>query len=338
VMRFTPTIVYTFYQDHEGSITHVYGGLTLAETYRYDAFGQPKILSPTGSQLTTSAINNRFMFTGREWAPVNLGFYEYRARAYHPGLGRFMSEDPKGFDAGDYNLFRYCGNDPEDRADPMGLQTIGDAAERAAEVQRSYMQSLGAAARFGMMELADQTSLQGNAAAAMVNAYNNGTGSGAAQPSASQAGGTAGRTGAPSASNYAPGEAYKATRTYENYDPEHFPDGKIRSRSEVFIKIFDRDGKPVSGVEVTELKPLKIENQRNLASTQAEEGFTRRTQSNGQLEGGPDHWYHTFSKADGFVIKTQSLQAGGRTLSWTTKQTIYGLDELGTARVGYFDH
>jgi RHS repeat-associated protein len=47
-------------------------------------------------------------------------FYEYRARAYHPGLGRFMSEDPKLFDAGDYNLFRYCHNDPVDFADPMG--------------------------------------------------------------------------------------------------------------------------------------------------------------------------------------------------------------------------
>src|SRR5579884_2715725 len=34
---------------------------------------------------------------------------------------RFMSEDPKLFDAGDYNLFRYCHNDPIDFTDPMGL-------------------------------------------------------------------------------------------------------------------------------------------------------------------------------------------------------------------------
>ena len=31
-----------------------------------------------------------------------------------------MSEDPKRFDAGDYNLFRYCHNDPIDFTDPMG--------------------------------------------------------------------------------------------------------------------------------------------------------------------------------------------------------------------------
>ncbi len=33
-----------------------------------------------------------------------------------------MSEDPKLFDAGDYNLFRYCHNDPIDNVDPMGLE------------------------------------------------------------------------------------------------------------------------------------------------------------------------------------------------------------------------
>jgi RHS repeat-associated protein len=73
--------------------------------------------------------NNRFLFTGREYA-ASFGFYEYRARAYHPGLGRFMSEDPKLFDAGDYNLFRYCHNDPIDFTDPMGLDAVpnGDGA------------------------------------------------------------------------------------------------------------------------------------------------------------------------------------------------------------------
>jgi len=51
----------------------------------------------------------------------HVGFYENRARAYHPGLGRFMSEDPMGFSAGDANLYRYCGNDPVNGADPTGL-------------------------------------------------------------------------------------------------------------------------------------------------------------------------------------------------------------------------
>ena len=69
-------------------------------------------------------INNRFLFTGREYQE-KFGFYEFRARAYNPTIGRFMSEDPKGYDAGDYNLYRDRANDPLDRTDPMGLVASG---------------------------------------------------------------------------------------------------------------------------------------------------------------------------------------------------------------------
>src|SRR5262249_34125302 len=85
----------------------------------------------SGTQIPSTAFNNRFLFTGREYAATFQGnyvpwfkFYEYRARAYNPQLGRFMSEDPKGFNAGDYNLFRYCHNDPIDFTDPLGLEFI----------------------------------------------------------------------------------------------------------------------------------------------------------------------------------------------------------------------
>ena len=121
VLRTVGSTNYFYYQDHEGSITHIYNGATLTEQYRYDVFGAPTIADGNGTTLTnpSPAIGNRFMFTGREYT-ATFGVYEYRNRAYHPGLGRFMSEDPKGFAAGDYNLFRYCKNDPEDFADPMG--------------------------------------------------------------------------------------------------------------------------------------------------------------------------------------------------------------------------
>jgi RHS repeat-associated protein len=100
------------------------------EKYKYDVFGEPTFYSGSNVEINHSNFNNRFLFTGREYAAAtvtgyNAGFkfYEYRARAYHPGLGRFMSEDPKLFDAGDYNLFRYCHNDPIDFTDPMGLES-----------------------------------------------------------------------------------------------------------------------------------------------------------------------------------------------------------------------
>lgn len=60
------------------------------------------------------------LFTGREWI-ASLKLYDYRARLYNPELGRFMQPDPKEFAAGDYNLYRYCHNDPINRSDPFGL-------------------------------------------------------------------------------------------------------------------------------------------------------------------------------------------------------------------------
>lgn len=47
--------------------------------------------------------------------------YYYRARYYNPSTGRFMSPDPIGFNGGDTNLYRYCGNNPVNCIDPDGL-------------------------------------------------------------------------------------------------------------------------------------------------------------------------------------------------------------------------
>jgi RHS repeat-associated protein len=91
------------------------------EKYTYDAFGKPKITDWSGNIRTESAYRNRFTFQGREWIP-ELGIYDYRNRFYHPGIGRFLQIDSKGFEAGDMNLFRYCGDDPVDKTDPMGSQ------------------------------------------------------------------------------------------------------------------------------------------------------------------------------------------------------------------------
>jgi RHS repeat-associated protein len=79
----------------------------------YDSFGN--IVSETNA-----VGGDRFKYAGREW-DANLGLYYYRARWYAPTAGRFLSEDPAGFGAGDANLYRYAGNDPTGFADPSGL-------------------------------------------------------------------------------------------------------------------------------------------------------------------------------------------------------------------------
>jgi len=138
LMRTDATLGTYYYQDdHEGSVTQLTSAAgAILERYRYDVFGAPSISDANGNPLNppnASAYNSRFMFTGREYTST-FSIYEYRARAYHPGLGRFTGEDPKGFDAGDYNLFRYCHNDPEDIIDAMGLEGDDEVFLRAHEV------------------------------------------------------------------------------------------------------------------------------------------------------------------------------------------------------------
>jgi RHS repeat-associated protein len=141
LMRTDPGVnggnAFYYAHDHEGSVTHLLDGRStpssqtgnVIEQYKYDAFGAPTFYDVNNTQINSTAYDNRFLFTGREYAASYPGtyvpaftFYEYRARAYNPTLGRFVSEDPKLFDAGDYNLFRYCHNDPIDFGDAMGLE------------------------------------------------------------------------------------------------------------------------------------------------------------------------------------------------------------------------
>jgi uncharacterized protein RhaS with RHS repeats len=48
----------------------------------------------------------------------------YRARYYHPGLQRFLSEDPIGF-AGGFHLYAYVENNPLLYTDPLGYTKGG---------------------------------------------------------------------------------------------------------------------------------------------------------------------------------------------------------------------
>ncbi len=93
----------------------------IREQYDYDVFGYPYFYSASGGKLGSAAqFGNRILFTGREYLS-DMRIYDFRHRVYHPELGRFLQPDPKQFEAGDYNLYRYCHNDPVNRSDPMGL-------------------------------------------------------------------------------------------------------------------------------------------------------------------------------------------------------------------------
>jgi RHS repeat-associated protein len=109
----------------------------VVQKYTYDVFGRPKIMGPGGAERASCHYNNRFLFQGREYID-EIGVYDYRNRFYHPDLGRFLQVDPTGFDAGDMNLFRFCGDDPIDGSDPTGLTAF--LPDRIWEMAR-YMDS-----------------------------------------------------------------------------------------------------------------------------------------------------------------------------------------------------
>ena len=82
---------------------------TVQTEYTYEPFG-----NLTTSGATTS---NPFAFTGRE--ADGTGLYFYRARYYDPAGGRFISEDPIGFEGG-INFYGYALNSPTNLRDPSG--------------------------------------------------------------------------------------------------------------------------------------------------------------------------------------------------------------------------
>jgi RHS repeat-associated protein len=87
------------------------GSGAVATEYSYEPFG-------TATASGTSS-GNELGYTARE--DDGAGVYYYRARYYHPGLQRFISEDPIDWAGGDTNLYAYVTSDPVNMVDPLGL-------------------------------------------------------------------------------------------------------------------------------------------------------------------------------------------------------------------------
>jgi len=91
------------------------------ERYAYDPYGKVTYLDADFAELAQqqSAYSNTTLYTGRELDPAT-GLYYYRARYYHPHLGRFLTRDPLSYSAGDENLYRYLSSRPLMLSDPLG--------------------------------------------------------------------------------------------------------------------------------------------------------------------------------------------------------------------------
>ena len=99
--------------DAQGSVRVVASStMTPLDTITYDGFGNI-------TSQTNAAESGRYLYTGREWDKT-LGLQNNRARWYDPASGRWTTEDPWKFKAGDTNLDRYVGNSPTNATDPSG--------------------------------------------------------------------------------------------------------------------------------------------------------------------------------------------------------------------------
>jgi RHS repeat-associated protein len=113
----TPTRVLWALTDRLGSVKDLVdeNGVILNHI-NYDSYG--RVVSQTNA-----SVEFRYGYTGRE-QDTETGLDYYRARYYDASNGRFISEDPLGFGAGDGNLYRYVRNSPVNSTDPFGLRDM----------------------------------------------------------------------------------------------------------------------------------------------------------------------------------------------------------------------
>ncbi|MBN2193378.1 MAG: hypothetical protein JW751_11230 [Polyangiaceae bacterium] len=117
------------YSFLQGWLAHIEGVVdasgTVVERYEYDPYGARTIYDGSGAnQRSVTAVDNDYGYSGRkhDWVA---GLMCYRYRQYHPGIGRFLTHDPKGIwsDLSELgNGYAFCGSYPTTVSDPTGLR------------------------------------------------------------------------------------------------------------------------------------------------------------------------------------------------------------------------
>jgi len=133
-----------FVQDHLYSTVALISGtgISVAERYEYDAYGNCRIMDGWYIPRSTSNYGNPYLFTGRRIDILDNGSLKLqynRNRYYDQYTGRWFTHDPLGitpnaswpnrFDArgqykGSLSLYEVVGSNPASKVDPSGLLRI----------------------------------------------------------------------------------------------------------------------------------------------------------------------------------------------------------------------
>ncbi len=100
-------------RDRLGSLTAMVNTAgSIDNAYQYDPWG--------GRITNTGTAVNPFKFTAG-YQSTSSGLFDFAARSYDPGTGRFTQADPRPSSVTDINRFAYVGANPVNATDPSGL-------------------------------------------------------------------------------------------------------------------------------------------------------------------------------------------------------------------------
>ena len=118
---------YVYRKDIQGNIIAILDKIgNIVAQYKYDAWGNHKVLDSSGNEVTSSThIGNLNPFRYRSYCfDTETKLYFLKTRYYDPEVGRFINMDSIDYAAPEtingLNLYAYCGNNPV-----MGYDSAG---------------------------------------------------------------------------------------------------------------------------------------------------------------------------------------------------------------------